>query len=190
MTLTAPWSTTRGDWRVSQPATGIWHHFCITYSGSATTNTPIVYVNGASVTVTLQAAPVGTFGGTYTTTPIGNTTAVQWDGMLAHIAIWKNTVLTAGEALSLYHGVNPLLVRPDTLGLYTPLDGVNNPEFDYASKPATITLTRCGTSDPPVQPLSRIRSLLDYQTMAGTIMPFPWMLTSGNMQDFTGGMRS
>lgn len=32
--------------------------------------------------------------------------------------------------------------------------------------------------------------LADYTVPSGTLIPFPWMLTTGNMQDMTGGMRN
>lgn len=53
--------TVDGDWR--SPRGGVvvntWYHIAVTYDADATANDPIIYVNGASVTVTENVAPVG-----------------------------------------------------------------------------------------------------------------------------------
>lgn len=55
----AAWSGTDGTWTVTKPANGL-HHIVVTYAGAATTDDPVVYIDGASVTVTETATPTGT----------------------------------------------------------------------------------------------------------------------------------
>lgn len=157
---TTPWSTTRGTWTYTSPiGAGVWYHICQTYDGSSTANNPTVYINGNTVSVTLSTTPAGSFGTVLSAFSIGNAGTTNFDGMIAHAAIWNNKVLKAGDALSLAQGVNPLLIAPDSLVMYCPLDGINNPEFDFVKgNTSSIAGTRLGKSDPPVQPLSRIRS--------------------------------
>lgn len=176
---------------------GVWEHIGIVYDGSGAGSSfrPTCYVNGVSAALTVGADSVGTFT-SGNALYIGNRSdgLRNWDGMIAHLAMW-NVLLSQAEVVALAAGTNPLLVRPESSQLYMPLDGINNPELDFVNgNSSAITGGRLGTSDPPVQSLSRIRSLYDYQndkiTAAGQILPFPWMQTSGGMRDMTGGMRN
>lgn len=57
------WSTstdTVGAWYVTALPTGAWAHVCVTYDKSLTSNNPLIYVNGASQSVTEINAPSGT----------------------------------------------------------------------------------------------------------------------------------
>lgn len=56
------WTTTNGVWTASgfgALGTGL-IHIAVTYDGSATTNDPIMYINGVSSTLTEVTTPVGT----------------------------------------------------------------------------------------------------------------------------------
>jgi len=147
------------------PGTGQWTHFCVANNPSLTGTTALTaYVNGAVATPTQLAAgsgsPVTTIGSI--TVGNGKNSGNTWDGMIAHCAFWNGVQLTAAEALALASGANPLLVRPDSLAFYTPLDGVSNPEVDFINGPtATPTGTWLGKSEPPVQFTGNYRNLFD-----------------------------
>lgn len=146
-----PWSTTAGQWDFTIPVAQAWTNVVLTYSGSSTANTPIIYVNGIPASVVLATSPSGSYGTGGGNLYLGNwsTGARNWDGMLAHFALWNGAILTAGEALSLANGMNPLLIRPDSLSTYLPLDGINKPESDLIKgNSLSIIGTRLGTSDP------------------------------------------
>src|SRR5689334_6561894 len=53
--------TTNPEWTIVPPSNNTWHHYLITYDAGSTTNDPIIYVDGVSVTVTRAIAPTGTF---------------------------------------------------------------------------------------------------------------------------------
>lgn len=193
------WSTTNGSWKVTAELRGAWHHIGVTYDGSSTSNVPVFYLDGTKPAITTNTTPVGTYVGGTQAFIIGNNASAAgirvWDGMIAFFGMWNNVILSDGEMLSLAAGCNPLLVSPQYLLTYLPLDGTSKPEFDLVRTwPNSITGALLGKSDPPVQPLSRIRSLYDYQNdkiaAAGQILPFPWMQTSGGMRDLTGGFRN
>jgi hypothetical protein len=137
------------------PATfGQWNHICATYSGSSSSNKPTIYVNGISQTVTAQVPPSGSINFSSGAAYAGNSAAGNnnADGMIAHAAFWNGIILTASEAVALANGVNPLLIHPDSLTYYLPLDGVNSPEPDLIKGcSASLTGTRLGKSDPPAQ---------------------------------------
>src|SRR5689334_19627120 len=48
---TAIW-TGSGDWTVATPSTGAEHNLAITYDAGATTNNPVIYLDGSTVSVT------------------------------------------------------------------------------------------------------------------------------------------
>lgn len=148
-------SVGNGQWQLtSLPPTGGWHHVAITYDCSSTANNPLIYIDGVSMPVTRQLTPSGTAVQTTSSYDIGNNTIAagtrNCDGMLAHFAIWNGILLGPSQVLALANGLSPMLMRPDSLVSYTPLDGVNNPEPDLIlGNTVTITGTRHGTSDPP-----------------------------------------
>lgn len=157
MAVSAAWSTARGNWIFPSPSSDAWHHFCISYSGSSTSNTPAVYIDGVAQSVTLTTPPTGTFGVSVTTVGIGNAPGISpgvlWNGMLAHAAFWRDAALNTAQIGALAAGTNPMLIRPDALVMYVPLTGINNPEFDLKGFPASVvTGTRLGTSEPPAMP--------------------------------------
>lgn len=153
---------TGGDlfWTFTCPSLNVWHNILITYNASAIGNSPTVYVDGISQAVTPNGASSGSFGKVSEPYYIGNnhynshTTA--HNGMLSDFAVWNGIILTSSDALVLACGCSPLLVRPDSLVVYTPLlgssDGVVEP--DYVGGFSTTTFgTAKGTSDAPIMPL-------------------------------------
>ena len=149
---TAQWSAS-----ITYPL-NTWFHLALSYDASNTTNVPVIYFNGVATTMGVLVAPVGTI--TTTTDPfvIGTNgftpTTRVFDGLLAHFSIWNGVLLTQGEIAALANGANPATIRPDRLICYLPLDGINNPEPDLINgNSASISGTRLGISEPPVEPL-------------------------------------
>ena len=129
-----PWTTApsgRAAWGITKPTTGSWHHICVTYDGSLTTNAPIMYVNGASQSVTLRSAPGGSLVTPSTSLWISseNGTGQYFDGRLAEYAIWSGRALSLGEVEGLADGFSPLFY-PNNLEFYTPLLGRRTDEAD------------------------------------------------------------
>lgn len=55
--------TTGGFWGArDELSTATWYHIAVTYTGVATTNDPVLYVDGQSVTIDVEQTPVGTDG--------------------------------------------------------------------------------------------------------------------------------
>lgn len=55
------WSSSVGQWTLdTPPSTNAWHHFVITYDGSAVGNHPFFYLDGVSQPASVLAAPTGT----------------------------------------------------------------------------------------------------------------------------------
>lgn len=138
-------STTQGAWTITAPTTGSWHNIVETFNGSSSVNNPVIYLDGASVTVTNTVPPVGTF-----ITPIsdnvniGNRAAGDrvWDGKLAQIAYWDGTLLSANEAKALSKGASPLKIRNSKLKIYIPLYGKSGePSWGFTRTTQTVTGT-------------------------------------------------
>jgi len=125
------WDAGGGKWRGTAASIDTWHHLLITYDGGATTNDPIIYVDGSSVTVTDVATPLGSLLSEGSQLKIGNRddNARAWNGYIAEWAKW-NVILTAAEAATLGKGYSPLFIRPNSLLAYIPLIGRNSPETE------------------------------------------------------------
>ena len=121
MNYAHPWTTT-GEWRWDAfAADGSGHWTCITYDGGATTNAPLVWVDGSSVTVTLQAAPTGSLTTNTEAWVLGNRksdNARCWDGQIGVFGMWRRA-LTPYEAMKVSRGYSPLWF---TLGLVACVD--------------------------------------------------------------------
>lgn len=126
----APWTTTSGGWSVAYPGDTNYHWYTITYDGSATTNNPVWYKDGVSVTVTTRFSPAGTFRTDETDLIIGNRSnqTETWDGTIAEFAKWDR-ILTAAEIDQLGKGYSPLFI-PRGLVLYMPIIGNYSPEIE------------------------------------------------------------
>lgn len=106
-----------------KPATGAWHHYCIVYDASSTSNVPTIYVDGVSQTVTVAGSASGTAVTTTNDYRLGNResgTNRVWDGMLAEFCMW-DALLTAGEVVAIAKGASPQMVRPQSIVEYVPL---------------------------------------------------------------------
>lgn len=100
----AEW-TTAGQWTIAQPAAAQWHHVVITYDGGAASNTPSMYLDGVSQSVT-PIVPTGTRSANTNPYLIGNRAGSDrvWDGLLADFAVWDR-LLTADEITALAAGL-------------------------------------------------------------------------------------
>lgn len=140
-------------WRVPAPSASAWHHFMVAYDSSSSGNLPVIYIDGVSQTVTTGTPAAGSITTNTDNFALGNRVSdgvAVWDGMLAHFAIWDGVLLTAQDAAMMAAGVSPLVVSPQNLATYLPLDGISNPEFDFIKfTTSSITGTRLGKSEPP-----------------------------------------
>lgn len=109
-------STTNGLWTTNSAlSTGTLYQIAITYDGGATTNDPIIYINGASVAITESLTPAGTYRtgiGTdyYISTPITDRAPDAY--IFADLTY--NRILSATEILDAY---NSRLAIPTRRGL-------------------------------------------------------------------------
>jgi len=87
----------------------------------------------ATVPPTTNYDSLGSRGGT----PVPTSTNRQFDGLLAHFAIW-DTYLSRGELQSLGSGYDPLLIRPSRRIYYLPL---NRDKLDGANRSDPLTFT-------------------------------------------------
>ena len=134
------WSGTDGNWSITEPALNEWHHILVTYDGGATTNDPVIYVDGVSVTVTETSGPTLTIDTNTDKYVIGNrgdgsTANRAWDGFIAEFAIW-NRILTAAEAAGIGGDGFAPIFYPASLVSYLPLVRELN---DYKNAVATVT---------------------------------------------------
>lgn len=101
------WTTSASalaSWTWTTPATA-WFHLCLVYDGSSTSNTPVVYINGAPVAVTTQVAASGVLVTNTAEFVIGNRgddNARNWDGYIKGLRIY-NRLLSAQEAARLFN---------------------------------------------------------------------------------------
>lgn len=116
------WSGGNGRWDITRPSQDAWHHLLVTYDQGSTSNDPVIYLDGSSVTVTEASAPLTTLTTNTDAYVIGNRATDDlryWEGYLAEFAIW-NRILTAAEAAILGRAYSPLFI-PNGLVSYCPL---------------------------------------------------------------------
>lgn len=101
LVFVSKWSGLPGVWSVNAPSTGSWAHVCITYDWGSTANDPIIYINGASATVTERLGPSGTKDNNSTGLYLGSEISSNFfDGKLAEAFIY-NRILSAAEIASI-----------------------------------------------------------------------------------------
>lgn len=95
------WTTTDGEWHTGANAIGTTlAHVAVVYDGGATTNDPVFYINGVSVSVTETTGPAGTLVSDATTTALrfglnsGNTQDL--DGRMGWV-VYANALFTAEQ---------------------------------------------------------------------------------------------
>ena len=103
----ANWETSGGWWRTSsnQLTAATWAHIVVTYDASLTTNDPIIYINGVSVSITEVSTPAGAWwSGSNSDLAISDPdyAVAAADGKFADARVY-NTILSAADVLALYN---------------------------------------------------------------------------------------
>jgi len=141
------WSGITATWRFTRPAINVWSAIGVTYDNGSTTNDPVIYVDGTSVTVTqIGAEPSGTVITTAAPVLLGNRddSTRAWDGYLADYGRWDR-ILSADEMKALGKGYSPLFFRRGLIA-YSPLFGRHSPEPDWiGAGSGTLTGTANGS---------------------------------------------
>lgn len=104
--------TGESRWSFTTPSSGAWHSVVLTYDSGSAANDPVVWLDGASVTVTTVTR--GTTAVTDNTDAyvIGGRTPTPsrtWDGNLAEFAVWDR-ILSNDERTALDKGFSPLFL--------------------------------------------------------------------------------
>lgn len=124
------WSGTNGEWRTPTDSLslGAWVNIIVTYDAGATTNDPVIYLNGVSQTITqIVGDPTGsvdTNTDAYVLGARGSDAIRNFDGKLAEFAIF-NRILTSGEIADLAAGVSASSLLDNGLVHYTTLKNGN-----------------------------------------------------------------
>jgi hypothetical protein len=147
------------------PDTGVWHHLFISTDNS--TAGTLFLLDGVSQTV-------GGTGGTPNGSGTGGSRQFACQvpgndplvGKMADLAIW-NVKLTLLEGQALAKGIRPPAVRPLSLQMYFPLDGLQSPEPDLSGNKASGTLTGSSlTFGPPF-------TMFTPRWPMGAVLPMP-----------------
>lgn len=146
--------------------------------------------NGSSISGYVDGRYIGTFassvsmGNTANALLIGrnnNAGSGQWDGQLAHAAIWSDG-LTPDEACAYTKGINPLLIRPEALRGYWPLDnyepsGVARDYSRFANHATMVNSISLGAAtmplneqQPSVAELTKPTTMVGVQLFAGGVI--------------------
>jgi Concanavalin A-like lectin/glucanases superfamily len=153
-------SSASAKWHWTTPSSNAWHHIAVTFNAGSSGNVPIVYIDGAAVSITTDQAFTGT-GSAQTTGSyyIGNRAdgTRNWDGKLSDFAYW-NVILTASQVKSLAQGASPMLIRPAALKIFLPLCGSQANEPDWASRLTQTITGTAGKSGNPAQPYPLMRT--------------------------------
>tara|TARA_Y100000034_G_scaffold22997_1_gene26517 strand:- start:98 stop:2617 length:2520 start_codon:yes stop_codon:yes gene_type:complete len=122
LVFSAGWSGARGEWETDDAVvpTDTWTHVAITYDATSAANAPIVYINGAAVAVSVNAAPLTAYQGIQaddcyigSRAGVGTAGHFSWTGHMAQFAIW-NVILSAIDVAALYYA---------KLGVFTVMGG-------------------------------------------------------------------
>jgi len=95
-------TTTTGVWRTTNStiSTGSWIHVAVSYNSGATTNNPIIYVNGVSQSLTEITTPVGTGSTDLSDYVIGSYTN-SFNGKITQCLFWE-IIVDSAVPLALY----------------------------------------------------------------------------------------
>ncbi len=163
-----------------------WIHTLLVHDQSSGTNTvQNMWFNGASFT---SSQTIGAFvnvaSDNTTAYLIGNNGAGtrNWDGLLAHFAIWDDIILDRSAAISLTNGAHPLSIASQNLVCYMPLDGIHDPEIDFifanGGGSSSITGAKFGTTQPAAAPMYIATNNIIRPNVFGDFVP---AITSGPM---------
>lgn len=162
-------------------STGTWYH--LAGVADIAGDSMATYLNGASDATASTAFTSTSF---TPSTPTGNdtigcvvgaggttpaSTAVQFDGRIAEVAVWK-VALSAGEIAGLAGGNPATKYRPQSLVLYHQLLGHGSPERSLVGGPSgTITGTVAQASHAPVAPAFGRNRRVPYVVTSGVVGP-------------------
>lgn len=163
-------STVDGLDAVTSTVIGRWYKTMLVKNGGVLR----VYADGKLVN---HASSATTIGNTANALLIGrnnNAGSGQWDGQLAHAAIWSDA-LTDDEACAYTMGRNPLFIRPQALRGYWPLDnyepsGVARDHSRFANHATMVNSISLGAAITPQSLPSQFTvpdSYMTMQTMVG-----------------------
>lgn len=153
LVFVAKWSTQPGVWSCDAPATGSWASFIITYDWGSTSNDPIIYLGGASATVTERLAPIGTKDNNGTALNIGSEAASSnfFDGRAAEPFIY-NRIITPTEAQRIGRDNMSPRTIPEGLVFYSTLNGGAG---DIIGRALEVETNTSNIAHPPVNYLRR-----------------------------------
>jgi len=115
----------------------------VTYDSDLNSNTPIIYVDGSSQTITEITGPDGTRSDDDSDTLfLGNRSdsSRTYDGEQANYVMW-DTILSATEIGALSRGVSPIAIRPNNIVFWLPCWGNQSPEPDWNAQTSTGAVT-------------------------------------------------
>lgn len=143
------WGSGSSDTLAGGPtlSTGQWYHLLYTVTASGTCQ---FYLNGATHGSFSAGASLGAVAKDFIAGQDAHTANRFTAGRFADVAIW-NVVLTASEVAALSQGERPWNIRPSTLVLVSPLDGLQSPEPDLSGSALNGALT--GTTSAAGPPL-------------------------------------
>lgn len=141
------YATTSGLWSIDGFALNTNQRIVVTFS--STTPTVRAWINGVERTVTQQTAPVGSISNNAAIVSIGNNGTgsynAAWWGWIEEVAGYS-VELSPSEAMSLSAGLSPMLIQPNNLRWYLPLNSV----IDYRGATYTATGALNISRDTPV----------------------------------------
>lgn len=104
-----------------------WNHGLAVFTSAVSRQ---AFLNGIAGTLsTVNVVPTGSLLYSVAAFALNGAGGRYFYGDIAELAVW-NAALTADEALSLSQGHSPLLIRPQNLMSYAPLEGIYAPEPD------------------------------------------------------------
>ena len=191
-----------GTWKTSATdlTYGVWNHVVLTYDGSSTSNDPVIYVNGSSVSITEDVAPTGTINTDANDKLIGNSAAQDrtFHGIISEVAFFKNAILDADAVTVIYNGGVQgfdLLTDSGNYDNSSDLDGwwkLDNPvtieDLSTNSNTGTVSGSPCMATVPE----GTTADLSVCGTLTNKRLPFGWNGGSGAnaYNDFSGNVFS
>lgn len=158
----ATWSGGVAAWKTGNVITsaGVWYHIVVSYDAGSTSNNPVIYVNGASKSLTETASPSGTWhASTGSSVYIPHSLSTfALDGKLADVRVY-DTILSAAQVLALYND-GPFTPNYDTdlvfhapLTKSTALSGSSFDGYTLTSSQKLVDRIGCAEGTPSGSPL-------------------------------------